>query len=78
MLEDHKERPLTLTQMARYLRVPAAWLREQADQGLLPHVRAGTGLLFDRQTIEQIIARRAATATYQERGDEKGGSTHGA
>jgi hypothetical protein len=58
MTENH-ERPLTLSEMARVLGVSIRWLRGEADRGALPHVRTDTGMLFDRLTIERLLADRA-------------------
>lgn len=51
-------RPLNLGAMSRRLRVPAKWLRAEADAGRIPHLRAGRVLLFDPDTVEQIILDR--------------------
>ena len=45
--------------MARHLRVPVAWLRAEAEAGRIPHLRAGTQLLFDPATVEHILQERA-------------------
>ena len=44
---------------ARMLRVPAAWLRQEALAGRLPHLAAGKRLLFDVSTVARILQRRA-------------------
>jgi hypothetical protein len=54
------ERPVTLTFLARHLRVSADWLRAEASAGRLPHVRAGDQLLFNLRLVEQLILRRAS------------------
>jgi excisionase family DNA binding protein len=53
------ERPLTLSEMARTLGVTVRWLRSEADRGALPHVKTDTGMLFDRATVERLLAERA-------------------
>jgi excisionase family DNA binding protein len=53
------ERPLTLAEMARSLGVTVRWLRSEADRGALPHVKTDTGMLFDRMTVERLLADRA-------------------
>jgi len=45
--------------MARRLHVPIKWLRNEALEGRLPHVKAGTSILFDPVTIESILLERA-------------------
>ena len=50
---------LPIGPMARRLRVPIKWLRAEAKAGRLPHVEAGTAILFDPNTVEQILIERA-------------------
>jgi hypothetical protein len=50
---------LPLGPMARYLRVPAKWLRAEAEAGRVPHLKAGKALLFDRKTVERVLVERA-------------------
>ena len=45
--------------MARHIRVPVAWLRAEAEAGRVPHLRAGTQLLFDPETVERVLLERA-------------------
>jgi hypothetical protein len=49
--------PLGVT--ANLLSVPAAWLRAEADAGHLPHLRAGSKYLFDVDTVERLLLKRA-------------------
>jgi excisionase family DNA binding protein len=48
------------TGLARLLRVPASWLREEAEAGRLPHVRAGRAFLFHYPTVKQLLTARAS------------------
>jgi len=57
MIEENKK-PLYLGAMARRLRVPATWLRAEADAGRIPHLRAGSALLFDPEVVERIVFDR--------------------
>jgi hypothetical protein len=50
---------LPLGLAARYLRVPARWLRAEAEAGRIPHLRADTALLFDVATVEALLIERA-------------------
>jgi hypothetical protein len=51
---------LTAGPMARRLRVPVRWLRgEEPEAGRIPHVPAGKVLLFDPETVEQVLLERA-------------------
>ena len=45
--------------MARRLHVPVKWLREEADAGRIPCVRAGRAYLFDPETVERVLLERA-------------------
>ena len=51
---------IPLPALARKLRVPASWLRAEADAGRLPHIRAGRQHLFSLQRVIAILATRAA------------------
>ncbi len=48
-----------LNEAARTLRVPATWLRAEADAGRLPHLRAGKAYLFDLEFLERVLTERA-------------------
>ena len=50
---------MKLSEMARTLGVSVGWLRAEADRGALPHVKTDTGMLFDRETVERLLAERA-------------------
>jgi hypothetical protein len=50
---------LTVGQMARRLRVPVRWLRAEAEAARIPHVQAERVLLFDPDTVEQVLLERA-------------------
>lgn len=50
---------LPLTAMARRLRVPAKWLRAEAEAGRISHLKAGRALLFDPETVAAILRERA-------------------
>ena len=45
--------------MAQRLRVTTGWLRDEADAGRLPCLRAGDRYLFHPETIEQMLVERA-------------------
>jgi hypothetical protein len=53
---------LTLPRLAARLRLPRAWLRDEAVAGRLPCLRVGRKLLFDLSTVERVLAERAATS----------------
>ena len=61
--------------MARRLRVTTCWLRDEADAGRLPHLRAGDRYLFHPETVEQVLverARQGLAVTTAEGGDDAG------
>lgn len=53
------ERLLTVGALARRLGVRPEYLRQSADRGELPHVRAGDQLLFDGDLVERLLLERA-------------------
>ncbi len=59
----HEEKKtLILGAMARRLRVTSTWLRAEAEAGRIPHLRAGSTLLFDPQAVERIVLERLRAA----------------
>ena len=44
---------------ARRFRVPVAWLRQEAEAGRVPHLKAGRVLLFDPEAVEAVLLDRA-------------------
>jgi len=44
---------------ARLLRVPAKWLRGEAEAGRIPHLKADGAFLFDVALVQRILLRRA-------------------
>jgi hypothetical protein len=48
-----------LAAMARRLRVPAGWLKTEADAGRIPHLKAGSQRLFNVAEVERVLAERA-------------------
>ncbi len=57
-MTDETKRPVYLGAMARRLRVPATWIRAEAEAGRIPHLRAGSALLFDPEVVERILMDR--------------------
>ncbi len=45
--------------MARLLRLPVRWLRQEAEAGRVPCLRADKALLFDPDTVERVLLERA-------------------
>lgn len=46
---------------ARLLGVTVQWLRDEAEAGRVPCLRAGSRLLFDPEAVEAVLAERART-----------------
>jgi excisionase family DNA binding protein len=51
---------LTDHQLARRLRIPLKWIREQVRAGNLPHLKIGRRVLFNPGAVEAAIARMAS------------------
>ena len=51
---------LTLTELARELRLPERWLRAEADAGRIPHLRAEKKYRFNLRAVEESLAARAS------------------
>ena len=48
-----------LGRMAREIKVPQRWLREQAESGIVPALKAGGRWLFDPQTVRRVVSSLA-------------------
>ena len=66
LLVTHR-RLLPLTLMARRLRVPSTWLREESEAGRVPCLPAGKTFLYDAEAVEACLLARARG---EEAGDE--------
>ena len=69
MFEDKKL--VSLRELARALLVPASRLKDEADSGRLPHLRAGSQYLFDLETVRDALLDRAKSEglTHREAGE---------
>jgi len=56
---DEKVRLLPLGAMARKLGVTTAWLRAEAENNNLPHLKAGDRYLFEPNTVISLLIERA-------------------
>jgi len=52
---------LPLSRMARLAGVTQAWLRQQAKDGKVPHLKAGNRFLFNPTAVETALAKAAAS-----------------
>lgn len=55
----------TARTVARKLRVPEKWIRDEAAAGRLPHIKAGSGYLFNIDAVIQCLSKRAATENFE-------------
>jgi len=60
-MDDRKHELVPAGLLARQLRVPVRWLKEEATAGRLPHIRAEQIFLFDSAAVEAVLLERAAT-----------------
>jgi excisionase family DNA binding protein len=58
-MADADPKLLTTPFMARRLRVPVGWLRDEADAGRIPSVKAGRVFLFSPEAVESALLERA-------------------
>ena len=58
-LVDEKRDLIPLTTEARRLRVSSKWLREEAEAGRIPALRAGKTFLVHPPSVEAALIQRA-------------------
>lgn len=51
---------------ARQLGLPCAWLKNEAQNGRVPTIRAGRRLLVDPVEVERVLLERAQKASKEE------------
>jgi len=68
----NRENPLTnIHGLTRALRLPRAWLLQEADAGRIPCLRVGRRRLFNVDAVRAALARQAAVTT-SPAGDQEG------
>lgn len=60
--------PVRLLELAREVRLPAGWLKREADAGRIPHLRVGRTRLFDLDSVRRVLSERAANSEGVPRG----------
>ncbi len=61
MLQVNRNHTLVrMARLAELLSVPVVWLRQEADAGRIPCLKAGRTYLFNVGAVEQVLVRRAA------------------
>lgn len=63
---------LPLARMARRAGVPQQWLRDQADSGRVPHLRAGARYLFESVTTLTALAELAKQLPIDDNAQQEG------
>ncbi len=53
------ESPVGIADLSAILKLPVRWLKAEALQGRIPHLRVGRRLLFDVQAVQRALAARA-------------------
>lgn len=61
---------LSLRRAASRLGVGGKWLREQAERGAVPGLRAGNRWLFDVVAVREVLRKMASEST-QSKGDNR-------
>ncbi len=56
--------------LANRLKLPAAWLKAEAEAGRIPSLRVGRRLLFNASAVERALLARAAGKSHEGTGDE--------
>ena len=59
MIQTQQPRLLPTGPMARRLRVPVHWLRDEAEAGRVPSIKADRVFLFDPEAVESALVERA-------------------
>jgi len=61
MKNTTKSKPLGILVVSRKFGVPVKWLREEAEAGRIPHLKAGNTLLFNYEAVEECLGKRAGS-----------------
>jgi excisionase family DNA binding protein len=54
---------VTIHRLAYRLKLPAPWLRAQAEAGKIPCLKVGRRVLFNPAAVERALAEMAANST---------------
>ena len=66
---------LSLSRMAARAKVPRKWLQEQAEAHKIPHLKAGTKLLFNPVAVLESLSVMAARSPKGTGEAQKGGAS---
>ncbi len=59
-MKNDEPKLIPLFALAQRLYVPAKWLRQEAEAGKIPHLKAGSKILFNPCIVEKILLQRAS------------------
>ena len=59
-MENVKDNLISIGQLSRKLNIPIVWIKEQADNSILPCISAGGKLFFNIQAVKKRLAELAA------------------
>ncbi len=62
---------LSLSGMARRLGVAREWMKEQADSGKVPCLKAGKRYLFNPIAVQEALAAKAAQMRIEKGGNDE-------
>lgn len=68
-METNTIKLVSVRGLADRLKLPAAWLKAEAEAGRIPSLRAGRRLMFNPEAVEQVLLERAAGTNHKGRGD---------
>jgi hypothetical protein len=55
--------PETLNQLSRRLKLPARWVRREAEAGRLPCLKVGDTFLFSPRAVDEALLKQAEGST---------------
>ena len=68
-MDTNTTKLISVRGLADRLKLPAAWLKAEAEAERIPSLRAGRRLLFNPEAVEQVLLERAAGTNHKGRGD---------
>ena len=59
-MQDETPELLSLPALAQALNLPEHWIKAEADEGRIPHLRIGKRYRFNHAAVVRVLAKRAA------------------
>lgn len=69
-MEINATKLVSVRGLANRLKLPAAWLKAEAQAGRIPSLRVGRRLLFNLEAVERALLERAAGLDQRGGGDD--------